>query len=167
MFCFVFFCVFFCTLSVSAVLFSPPDLSTPADHKRPTIQIVDSDLGCHCRALGRDINRIKKEREEVEGKEGGGVCCAGKFNLEFAVSIILTFVNSILICNRCRQCQCFRTSYLFAVFLFFFFGFLTSSSTTRLYCGRVPRLTSDNFTSCHTRDRAGRPRLLSQPVTLY
>ena len=34
-------------------------------------------------------------------------------------------------------------------------GFLTSSSTTRLYCGRVPRLTSDisdNFTCCHTRD---------------
>ena len=36
-------------------------------------------------------------------------------------------------------------------------GFLTSSSTTRLYRGRVPRLTSDNFTCCHTRDRAGRP----------
>ena len=29
-------------------------------------------------------------------------------------------------------------------------GFLTSSSTTRLYRGRVPRLTSDNFTCCHT-----------------
>ena len=26
---------------------------------------------------------------------------------------------------------------------------------------------SDNFMSCHTWDRAGRPRLLSQPVTLY
>ena len=47
------------------------------------------------------------------------------------------------------------------------FGFLTSSSTTRLYPGRVPRLTYDNFTCCHTRDRAGRPWLLSQPVTLY
>ena len=35
------------------------------------------------------------------------------------------------------------------------FGFLTSSSSTRLYRGRVPRLTSDNFTCCHTRDRAG------------
>ena len=33
------------------------------------------------------------------------------------------------------------------------FAFLTSSSTTRLYRGRVPRLTSDNFTCCHTRDR--------------
>ena len=42
------------------------------------------------------------------------------------------------------------------------FGFLTSSSATRLYRGRVPRLTSDNFTCCHTRDRAGRPRLLSE-----
>ena len=29
-------------------------------------------------------------------------------------------------------------------------GFLTSSSTTRLYLGRAPRLTSDNFTCCHT-----------------
>ena len=36
-------------------------------------------------------------------------------------------------------------------------GFLTSSSTTRLYRERVPRLTSDSFTCCHTRHRAGRP----------
>ena len=36
-------------------------------------------------------------------------------------------------------------------------GFLTSSLTTRLYRGQVPRLTSDNFTCCHTRDRVGRP----------
>ena len=34
-------------------------------------------------------------------------------------------------------------------------GFLTSSSTTRLYRGKIPRLTSDNFTCCHTRDWAG------------
>ena len=47
----------------------------------------------------------------------------------------------------------------------FLFGFLASSSTTRLYHGRVPRLTSDNFTSYHTRDRVGRPWLPSQPVT--
>ena len=39
-------------------------------------------------------------------------------------------------------------------FWFGLFGFLTSSSTTRLYRGRVPRLTSHNFTCCHTRDRA-------------
>ena len=32
-------------------------------------------------------------------------------------------------------------------------GFLMSSSTIRLYRGRVPRLTSDNFTRCHTWDR--------------
>ena len=31
-----------------------------------------------------------------------------------------------------------------------FVGFLTSSSTTRLYRGRVPRLPSVNFTCCHT-----------------
>ena len=30
------------------------------------------------------------------------------------------------------------------------FGFLTSSSTTRLSHGRVPRLTYDNFTCCNT-----------------
>ena len=30
----------------------------------------------------------------------------------------------------------------------------TSSSTTRLYRGRAPRLTSGNFKCCHTRDRA-------------
>ena len=36
-------------------------------------------------------------------------------------------------------------------------GFLTSSSATSVYHGRVPRLTSDNFSCCHTRDRAGRP----------
>ena len=47
------------------------------------------------------------------------------------------------------------------------FGFLTSSSTTRLYRGRVPRLTSDNFTCCHTWDRVGRTWLLSQHVILY
>ena len=35
------------------------------------------------------------------------------------------------------------------------FGFFTSSSATSLYRGRVPRLTSDNFTCCHTQDRAG------------
>ena len=40
--------------------------------------------------------------------------------------------------------------------VFCLFGFLTSSSTTRLYSGRVPKLTSDNFTCCHTRDRAWR-----------
>ena len=33
------------------------------------------------------------------------------------------------------------------------FGFLTSSSATGLYRGRVPRLTPGNFTCCHTRDR--------------
>ena len=43
-------------------------------------------------------------------------------------------------------------------------GFLTFSSTTRLYRGRVPRLTSGSFTCCHTRDRAGRPRFLSQQI---
>ena len=36
-------------------------------------------------------------------------------------------------------------------------GFLTSSSTTRLYRGRVPRLTSDNITCCRTRDGAWGP----------
>ena len=36
-----------------------------------------------------------------------------------------------------------------------FVGFLTSSSTIRLYRGRVPRLTSGNFTCCHMRDRSG------------
>ena len=36
------------------------------------------------------------------------------------------------------------------------FAFLTSSSATRLCRGRVPRLTSDNLTCCHTQDRAGR-----------
>ena len=41
-------------------------------------------------------------------------------------------------------------------------SFWPSSSTTRLYLGQVSRLASDNFTCCHTRDRAGRPRLLSQ-----
>ena len=35
-------------------------------------------------------------------------------------------------------------------------GVLMSSSTLRLYRGRVPRLTSDNF-RFHTRDTAGRP----------
>ena len=46
-------------------------------------------------------------------------------------------------------------------------GYLTSSSTTRLYHGHVPRLAFDNFTCCHTRDTGGRPWLLSQLVTLY
>ena len=36
-------------------------------------------------------------------------------------------------------------------------GFLTSSSATRLYRGRAPRLKPDNCTCCYTRDRAGRP----------
>ena len=36
---------------------------------------------------------------------------------------------------------------------FYLTGFLTSSPATRLYCGSVPRLTSDNFRCCHTRDR--------------
>ena len=36
-------------------------------------------------------------------------------------------------------------------------GFLTSSSATGLYRGRVPRLTFDDLTCCHTRDPAGRP----------
>ena len=35
------------------------------------------------------------------------------------------------------------------------FGFLTSSSATRLSHGRVPRLTSDNFTCCHTETEQG------------
>ena len=45
--------------------------------------------------------------------------------------------------------------------------FLTSSSTTRLYRRRATRLTSDKYKCCHTRDRAGRPGRLYQPVTLY
>ena len=36
-----------------------------------------------------------------------------------------------------------------------FFEFLASPSTARLYRGRVPRLMSDSFTRCHTRDRVG------------
>ena len=44
-----------------------------------------------------------------------------------------------------------------------FSGFLTSSSATRLYRGRVPRLTPDNFTCSHTETERG-DRLLSQPV---
>ena len=34
-------------------------------------------------------------------------------------------------------------------------GFLTSSSATRLFHRRVPRLTSDNFTCCHTETKRG------------
>ena len=37
------------------------------------------------------------------------------------------------------------------------FDFLMPLSITRLYRGRVPRLTSDNFTCCHIRDRAEKP----------
>ena len=51
--------------------------------------------------------------------------------------------------------------------LFCLFGFFTSSSATRLYHQQVPRLTSDNFMCCHTRDGAERPWLLSNPITLY
>ena len=47
-----------------------------------------------------------------------------------------------------------------------FFGFLPSSSTTRLYHGRAPRLTSDNFKGSKTRVRSGRPCLLSLTPTL-
>ena len=47
------------------------------------------------------------------------------------------------------------------------FGYLMSSSATRLYCGGVQRLTSDNFTCCPTWDKAVRPWFLSQLVTLY
>ena len=42
-----------------------------------------------------------------------------------------------------------------AVCLFSLVGFLTSSSTTRLYRGRVPKLTSDNCTCCHTETERG------------
>ena len=47
-------------------------------------------------------------------------------------------------------------------------GFLTSSSQQLGYIVDGPQdRASDNFTCCNTRDRAGRPWLLSQPVTLY
>ena len=39
------------------------------------------------------------------------------------------------------------------------FGFLISSSATRLYRGRVPRQAPDNFTCCNTRDKTERPCL--------
>ena len=41
--------------------------------------------------------------------------------------------------------------------VFVCFCFLLSSSIPRLYRKRVPRLASNNFTCCHTRDRVGRP----------
>ena len=44
------------------------------------------------------------------------------------------------------------------------------SSITRLYRGRAPRQSVWQFNelpACHTWDRAGRPWLLSHPVTLY
>ena len=62
-------------------------------------------------------------------------------------------------------------SFLVLLFSLFFFFFSTphiklqicvvsilfrTSSATRLCRGRVPRLVSDNFTCCPTRDRAGR-----------
>ena len=51
--------------------------------------------------------------------------------------------------------------YLLAVYSF---DFLTSSSTTRLYLGRVPRLTSDNFTCYHIRgSNPGPPHQESRP----
>ena len=51
-----------------------------------------------------------------------------------------------------------KSDTLFQVQLFgWLVGFLTSSSANRLYRGRVPRLTFDNFTRCYTRDRTGRP----------
>ena len=51
-------------------------------------------------------------------------------------------------------------------FSFSFSWFLDVSSRTRQSRRRVPRLMSDNFTCFHTRERAGRPNHLSQPVTL-
>ena len=45
-------------------------------------------------------------------------------------------------------------------------GFLTSSSPTRFIADGPQDRASDNFMCCHTWDRAGRPWLLSQPVTL-
>ena len=50
-----------------------------------------------------------------------------------------------------------QASEKFIVLLGWLVGFLTSSSRTMLYRGRVPRLISDNFTCCHTQDRVGRP----------
>ena len=44
------------------------------------------------------------------------------------------------------------------------FGFLTSSSTYRPYRGRVPRLTSDNFTCCHTRRQNGETIIILTPT---
>ena len=55
----------------------------------------------------------------------------------------------------------------FGIIFAWLVGFFTSWSATRLFRERVPRLTSDNFTCCHTRDKAWRPWLRSQPVTLY
>ena len=52
----------------------------------------------------------------------------------------------------------------FCLYFACLFGFLTSSSTTRLYRGRAPRQSVWQFTCCHTWDRAGRPWLLSQPI---
>ena len=48
-------------------------------------------------------------------------------------------------------CLAFRPPKLFVWLV----GFLTSSSTTRLSCIRVPRLTSDNFMCCYTEKEQG------------
>ena len=46
---------------------------------------------------------------------------------------------------------------------FHFHSFLTSSSATRLFCERVTRLTSSNFTRCYTEtEREGRDFCLSR-----
>ena len=50
-----------------------------------------------------------------------------------------------------RKASLFMQVYLFVCLVGWLVGFLTSS-TTRLYRGRVPRLTSDNFTCCPTHE---------------
>ena len=71
-------------------------------------------------------------REEAGGGGGGGWVGGGGIIQDHFGNIIKGLYNHLL----SLTIDSFVCS----------FGFLTSSSTTRLYRGRVPRLTSDNFT---------------------
>ena len=84
----------------------------------------------------------------------------------------ITLAISYICEGRTSQCLRFKalhtvTMIELTLFPFHFYGFLTSSSATKPSRKWASRLMSDIFTCCHTRDREGRPWLLSQPVTLY
>ena len=100
-----------------------------------------------CGSREKDIGQTRpKMKDSIHSRETREVVKPLLLKLSSLYSLLSNSLSFLSL--RCALFVC-----LFVCFI----DFSTSSSATRVYRGRAPRMTSDNVKCCHTRDRAGTP----------